>query len=404
MSHVTHELARSQSLGDDPGRLEAVRLAALRALDVLDTPREERFDRVTRLAQQIFDVPMVSVTLIDEDRQWRKSFIGLPEAEAAREGAFCDMTIRSPHTLVVPDAAIDEIFRENPFVVGDPHLRFYAGHPLEAPGGERIGTLCILDVEPRQLTPGETALLQDLAGWVERELTQDVELERAAVVQRGLLPRHAPRVLGYSLAASCTPARGVGGDFYDWFLLPDGLQLSVADVMGKGIAAAIVAASTRAVLRSMPRDLDPASALRNADQVLSLDLSDVDTFVTAFSARIDHASGRIVYADAGHGLAFVLHHDGTATRLVSDGMPLGLGIDSERAPHETDLTAGDKLLCFSDGLVDLFPDEDQAIREIVTAASRAVSAQEAVDNLAALGSGRYHPDDLTVVVVARDAQ
>lgn len=402
MSHVTDAATRPEPGATTPELLEEARLRALRALQVLDTPREGRFDRVTRLAQQIFGVPMVSVTLIDEDRQWRKSFIGLPEAEASREGAFCDMTIRSPHTMIVPDASTDDVFRENPFVVGDPHLRFYAGHPLEAPGGERIGTLCILDVEPRQLTPVEAAVLQDLAGWVQRELTQDVELERAALVQRGLLPRHAPTIPGYSLAASCTPARGVGGDFYDWYLTPEGLQLSVADVMGKGIAAAIVAASTRAVLRSTSREPDVGTALRSADEVLSLDLVDVNTFVTAFTARLDPCTGQVSYADAGHGLTFLLHADGAATRLLSDGLPLGLGIDSERTSHTVPLAPGEKLLCFSDGLVDLFADESDALREILAATTGTTTAQDAVDRLAALGKDRYHPDDLTVVVIARD--
>ena len=380
---------------------DTARVAALHALEVLDTPREERFDRVTRLAQQIFDVPMVSVTLIDEDRQWRKSFIGLPEPEAAREGAFCDVAIRTPGTLVVSDASSDDTFRDNPFVVGDPHLRFYAGHPLEAPGGERVGTLCILDVQPRELTRTELAVLEDLAGWVQRELQQDTELERAAAVQRGLLPRHSPQVSGYSLAAACTPARGVGGDFYDWYSRPDGLQVTIADVMGKGMAAAIVAATARAVLRGAGQSPDLSGALRDADLVLSLDLAEVGTFVTAFHARLDPETGHLRYSDAGHGLSFVLRADGRVDRLVSDGLPLGLGVDGTWSTHEVDLSPGDALLCFSDGLVDLFGEESEALEQILTTAHGAGSAQEAVDRLTGLGAGRYHPDDLTVVVVAR---
>jgi len=129
-------------MGDQIGVFDDdARQRALDRLGILDTPREERFDRVTRLAQELFGVPMVSVSFIDRDRQWRKSFIGLPGHEAPREQAFCDATIRQPGTLIVEDAALDDRFAANPFVIGDPHLRFYAGHPLQAPGGEQVGTL-----------------------------------------------------------------------------------------------------------------------------------------------------------------------------------------------------------------------------------------------------------------------
>ncbi|MBI9113851.1 PP2C family protein-serine/threonine phosphatase [Sanguibacter suaedae] len=380
---------------------EAQRLRALQSLDVLDTPREERFDRVTRLAQRVFDVPMVSVTLIDEDRQWRKSFVGLDGPVAQREGAFCDAAIRSSATLVVPDAITDEIFHDNPFVSGPPGVRFYAGHPLEAPGGERVGTLCILDVKPRELTPGENALLRDLAGWVQNELQRDAELERAGAVQRGLLPSRTPDVAGYAFAATCRPARGVGGDFYDWYATGDDLHLSLADVMGKGMAAAIVAATSRAVLRSTSRTPDVGDALTTADEVLSLDLAEVGTFVTCFHARLEPSSGRVTYSDAGHGLGFVLRADGTSEHLRTDGLPLGLGTGDERRASTVTLDPGDRLLCFSDGLVDLFDIAEDALSIILDAAVAAGSAQATMETLAALRPVVFQPDDLTVLVVER---
>ena len=103
------------------------RQRAVEALGILDTPPDARVDRVTRLAQELFGVPMVSVTLIDGDRQWRKSQIGLGGNEAPREHAFCDVTVRGEGTLVVEDASTDATFADNPFVVGEPHLRFEVG-------------------------------------------------------------------------------------------------------------------------------------------------------------------------------------------------------------------------------------------------------------------------------------
>ena len=143
------------------------RQRAIEALGVLDTPPDERVDRVARLAQEMFGVPMVSVTLIDRDRQFRKAQIGLGGREAPREGSFCDVTIRQEGTLVIEDAATDAAFAESPFVLGDPHLRFYAGHPLKAPGGEQVGTLCIIDTRPRTLDDRERVLLKELALWVQ---------------------------------------------------------------------------------------------------------------------------------------------------------------------------------------------------------------------------------------------
>jgi GAF domain-containing protein len=209
---------------------ETARQRALAGLGVLDSGPEARFDRITRLAQQLFAVPMVSITLLDGERQWRKSHIGLT-TEAPREKAFCDVTARQDSALVVADASADDRFADNPFVVGDPHLRFYAGEPLHAPGGEAVGTLCVLDTVPHRLTPELERVLRDLADWVQDELTRDDELDRAAVAQKGLLPRRKPRASGFEVAAACEPSRGVSGDFYDWYDVGDDFCVTVGDVM-----------------------------------------------------------------------------------------------------------------------------------------------------------------------------
>ena len=149
---------------------EAERLAALRSLNLLDTEPEERFDRYTRIAAALFDVPIALVTLVDEDRQWFKSCIGTTECETSREVSFCAHALKQQEVLVVPDALADPRFADNPIVVGGPRIRFYAGTPLHILGGHCIGTLCIIDHRPRQLGDEERKLLEDLGKLVEKEL------------------------------------------------------------------------------------------------------------------------------------------------------------------------------------------------------------------------------------------
>ncbi|MFL6717290.1 MAG: PAS domain S-box protein [Burkholderiaceae bacterium] len=159
---------------------EELRLASLHAIGILDTPPEERIDRITRLAQRVFDVPIALVSLVDRDRQWFKSRCGLSQTETPRTIAFCDHAIRQEAALVVPNACIDPRFSDNPLVTGELGIRFYAGHVLKSPGGHALGTLCIIDTRPREITAEKLACLKDLANLVEAEIAQTV-LARASI-------------------------------------------------------------------------------------------------------------------------------------------------------------------------------------------------------------------------------
>ena len=132
---------------------DAERLAELHALGVLDTPSEERFDRITRLLTLTLRVPMAYISLVDSERQWFKSSCGLatPQSETPRDISFCGHAIFCDGPMIVPDATKDERFHDNPLVVGDPHIRFYAGQPLNGPTGHKLGTLCVADRSPRTL-------------------------------------------------------------------------------------------------------------------------------------------------------------------------------------------------------------------------------------------------------------
>ena len=151
-------------------RDDEARLRALRSLDVLDTPPEERFDRLTRMAKRLFDVPIALISLVDEDRQWFKSCIGLSIKESPRDMSFCGHAILGNDIFVVSDATQDERFADNPQVINDPNIRFYAGCPLRFTDGSKLGTLCIIDRKPRNFSDEDLESLKDHASMVEREL------------------------------------------------------------------------------------------------------------------------------------------------------------------------------------------------------------------------------------------
>ncbi|WP_299074612.1 EAL domain-containing protein [uncultured Paraglaciecola sp.] len=152
---------------------ELQRLQALCSLNILNTEPEERFDRLTRLTQHVFNVPYVFVSLIDEDRQWFKSKTNFTGSETPRDISFCAHTILEDKVMVIEDATQSAIFIENPLVTGDLNIRFYAGAPLIIEGDCAIGTLCILDTKPRKVTKQELNALQDLAKIVVSELTTE---------------------------------------------------------------------------------------------------------------------------------------------------------------------------------------------------------------------------------------
>ncbi len=162
---------------------EAERLAALYALHLLDTPPEERFDRLTRLASALFDVPVALITLIEADRQWFKSACGTDARETTRETAFCSHAIYNRAPLLVTDALTDDRFAESPFVQGPPHVRFYAGYPLILDNGACVGTVCVIDTRPHDLDNDGLSRLGDIAALTVREFQRGTEAKEISMEQ-----------------------------------------------------------------------------------------------------------------------------------------------------------------------------------------------------------------------------
>jgi len=223
---------------------DAARVESLRNLRILDTPPEERFDRLTRLARRLFEVPVALVSFVDKDRQWFKAGLGLDIRETSRELSFCAHAILGDEIMVVPDAALDERFSDNPLVTGDPKIRFYAGRPVKAPNGAKLGTLCIMDDQPRQLSQEDARLLDDLASLLEEEfrtlqITTTDELT-------GLTNRRGFRAIAFHTLALCRrlkrPATLVVLDLDEFKAINDSLGHAAGDQALKEFSRHLLAA------------------------------------------------------------------------------------------------------------------------------------------------------------------
>jgi len=169
-----------------PVKDEAARLAALQKYAILDTEPEQAFDDLALLASFVCGTPLAMISLIDENRQWFKAKVGVNVSQTDRDIAFCATAIQQPDVFVVPDALNDERFRNNPLVVGEPNVRFYAGAPLINEDGLALGTICVVDRVPRELGPDQRAALQSLSRLVlaQLEFRRNLLLLKEALADR----------------------------------------------------------------------------------------------------------------------------------------------------------------------------------------------------------------------------
>ncbi|MGO4445142.1 SpoIIE family protein phosphatase [Mycobacterium sp. 2YAF39] len=237
-----------------------------------------------------------------------------------------------------------------------------------------------------------------------RQLEQD-EMDRAAAVQRALVPGILPATPGWTFGTSTSPARQVSGDFYDVRVHRPFIVLSLGDVMGKGMDAGMLAAATRTALRSHDPGSTPSDVVNDACGILDGDLRRISAFVTLAYVRVDMETGDFRFADAGHGLHFVVRtSSGQVERLSSDDMPMGLGHHwQELSDH---MAPGDMILLVSDGVLDLWGGSVEGLEDAIArcANGNGVSPQEFVDALCADAGDMVEADDVTAVALRRNGK
>jgi serine phosphatase RsbU (regulator of sigma subunit) len=397
-----YHVGDSADLGATRRHDDRRRSQAMESIGIRPNSPSERLDHITGIAQQMFGVAMAAVTLLDQDRQWFKSRRGIDVEWLPREVSFCDAAVENAEGLVVEDLSKDARFRDNPLVAGEQRIRFYAGHPISVPGGPPLGTLCLIDRRFHTFGAHERELLGELARAVEEELGHSDEMQRAAQVQRSLLPAASPEVPGWEFAGTCKPSRAVGGDFLDWYHQDDGrLVLTFADVMGKGVGAGIVAATVRAAMRTAGRTRRPSDAIAVASAALDEDLQQTGSLVTLLHARLDPATGDLDWVDAGHGLVMIVRADGTVQRRSGGDMPLGVLPGDNWVEQSFRFRPGDMTFAFSDGLLDLYDGTMAALTDIERVARDAGEPEALVQAFLDIAGDRPLPDDLTIHAIRR---
>jgi hypothetical protein len=212
---------------------EQKRLEALRRYRVLDTPPEKEFDDITRVATYIAKTPISTITLIDEARQWFKSVVGLDSTETTRDVSFCAHAILQSEPLVVPDARLNPTFANNPLVLNEPKIQFYAGYPLVTPEGLALGTLCVIDRKPSSLTPEQSDALRCLAN----QVVTSLELRKASADLAASL--ESVKTLS-GLVPICCNCKGVRDDAGYWQQVEQFLSTKTDAMLSHSICPACV--------------------------------------------------------------------------------------------------------------------------------------------------------------------
>ncbi|MFW6092811.1 MAG: SpoIIE family protein phosphatase [Pseudomonadota bacterium] len=378
---------------------EQARIAALREYEILDTLPEPAYDDITRIAAQVCGAPVALVSLVDADRQWYKARWGTELRETPRTVAFCAHAIADPtRVMVVEDASRDPRFADNPLVTGEPGIRFYAGAPLVTEAGHALGTLCVIDREPRRLSDAQLESLRALARQVVAQLelrrslaeverssvrleernrqvvrscdelaamcrlledqaaVMERDLNRAEVIQRSLLPHEVPRLEGACLHSLYRPGRNIGGDLFDLAVVDDRyLVLVMADAAGHGVSAAMISMLFKNRLQTTSgegRPYRPCEALSRLNQAMQHDKPAPGVFVTAVYCVYDMHTRHLLVGSAGHPPVIRVRADGTTARISATGPALGLYADAEFGEHGVELQQGDRILLYTDGLFD----------------------------------------------------
>lgn len=359
--------------------LEEERLASLHSLDLLENVKEDRFDRVTKLAADFFKVPISYIAFIDSERQWFKSSIGLCSAGTSRGESFCQYTIHRGEPLVIPDTHVNPLAQAHPLVKGDPYLRFYAGVPLEGPRGQKIGTFCLADTRPREFGDEDLTQLLVFASIVQREIglseiiaTQNEllntrqklveaeeklrhEFDDAAKYVRLMLP---PPLDGReTIDWHFQPSTHLGGDGLGYRRIDeDRIAFYALDVTGHGLGSALMAVTALDVLRANISTLDfgrPAHVIERVNRLLQMK-EHAGKFFSVWYGVYSHSARTVTYTNAGHPPPLLLTHkkDGASVLTKTDSVGGVLGVFPEIEVKEctVEFPAGSEILLFTDGI------------------------------------------------------
>lgn len=379
------------------------RAALVAALDVVDGGPEERFERITRIAREAFGVSGSFLNLAGAEVLTIKS----QQSDAVfgptipLQDTFCGRTLDQAGPVVVPDARADDRYADMPMVVEDPNVRFYAGVPLRVGDDSvKVGTLCLVDPQPRTLEPDDLALLEELGVWAERELAAGADEDRLRGVLAGLQP--APvTVPGYRIGGMSVPHGVVSGDLHEWHLAGEALHLTVSDVMGKGMSAGLLAATIRGALLARP-SADPEQVVAALDAQVGPDLGRAESFATMFHGSLDTGSGRMDFVDAGHGLVLQMRADGRERTLLSSDLPIGLHpAGFARSSGSLELEPGDVLVIVSDGALELWDSTLTSLSRLGAMWREEPEIEPFLARVRARALEHDPGDDLTVVVLAR---
>jgi sigma-B regulation protein RsbU (phosphoserine phosphatase) len=412
---------------------EATRLAAVRRYAILDTPPHGAFDRICALAARFFDVPFASVTIVDEQRIWFKACQGLDAVEIPRVPGLCASAILHDEPYVVSDGLSDPRTATNPLVHGELGVRFYAAAPIVTHDGHRLGTVNVIDTNAREATDQELQTLRELAAIVMDELElrlaaiHAVQHERerrdravddqrraeklARTLQRTLSPPSLPSIPGLDVRVHYEPyaPEEVGGDFYDHFPLSPGRSgFFLGDVCGKGPEAASVTSLARYTIRAAAMlHRGPQAILAHLNAALLMEDARAMPMCTAVYGEIDTSSGvtGVTLAAAGHPAPVIVRATGETETVAAHGTILGAVSDPAFEICEVALGAGDAIVVYSDGILDIAIDgvrvDERRIAELLSGPPGA-DARALVDRLRDVLPGAHERrDDVAIMALRR---
>ncbi len=412
---------RSYEEISDPSRLRAVHASRL-----LDTAPEKAFDDLTRLAATLTNTPFAFATLVDEQRSFWKSCFGIPDTVPHQNTvaeSFCQYVVRSGRELIVTDASVDSRTRENPSVQSM-GVRAWAGFPLRAPGGEVLGSFCVVDTAAREWSDQDLEVLRTLADAATREIelrslvfeaqaARDSAVALAQTLQQTLLPPITPEIRRLQVATRFHPAGNgaeLGGDFYDVFQSgTDKWSFLIGDVCGKGIEAAKVASLARHAMGvASIRHADPVEVLSWLHETILARSPAPDRHLTAFygDLTITDSTCEVHMSSAGHVPPILRRADGTTTRVDVKGVLVGTWVEFEAESVRLSLSPGDSLVLYTDGVSEARTTNrffgEEAVLELVQSADSNADAEAIADRIlqAALTfSGGTTVDDVAILVL-----